>query len=440
MNKKKIKIKFYLLLFLLSLIITFTEILIISSLLYFSNYKYLFKKNKETSQLIKCDKYKCDISDYVNYPKDDVSNFIITRDGFFIDISNEFTDLNLPFNYVDIKFLDKFAINPLVYESITEERWLIYTKKFNINKEDFYLMTALALDVPWRIYTIEPQSQKDNLMKETENMVSKIISDFEKYRDINIAMDKLRPKVDAFQVVDKNGRVLSWNWGIPSFISKEKLKDLDSKLPRLTINKGKIFIIDKLQTNNLYFISIKEFDLKFIVLFAILSLLLIAILINFLLRKRLLKFVRMQNMPDVNLEEALAKGENEFIEFKSKQSLKNPDTLLKSIASLANSGGGIVFIGIDDNGALDPFTIESIKEIDDLKLQITNYIKENIRPIPDIFIEPINLSENNILIKLKIIPPLDTILYSFRGVFYRRLGNADIPMDFWSLQKILSTF
>jgi hypothetical protein len=50
-------------------------------------------------------------------------------------------------------------------------------------------------------------------------------------------------------------------------------------------------------------------------------------------------------------------------------------------------------------------------------------------------IEDIYLNHNKVIFKLKIGEFYDA-LYSVSGVFYRRLGASDIPMDFYYLRSI----
>jgi len=50
-------------------------------------------------------------------------------------------------------------------------------------------------------------------------------------------------------------------------------------------------------------------------------------------------------------------------------------------------------------------------------------------------IEDIYLNHNKVIFKLKVGEFYDT-LYSVNGVFYRRLGTSDIPMDFYYLRSV----
>ncbi|HOT60183.1 MAG TPA: putative DNA binding domain-containing protein, partial [Spirochaetales bacterium] len=98
--------------------------------------------------------------------------------------------------------------------------------------------------------------------------------------------------------------------------------------------------------------------------------------------------------------------ENQKVEYKSNWQ----DSYLKTIAAFANTEGGKLYIGIDDNGNVVP-----LKDVYKLLEDIPNKIKNHLGIIPKVF------SENNgstILIEVE--PSDDPISYD--GKFYIRSG------------------
>ncbi len=64
----------------------------------------------------------------------------------------------------------------------------------------------------------------------------------------------------------------------------------------------------------------------------------------------------------------MSKSENQSVEFK----LKWTDECLKTICAFANSSGGKLYIGVDDNGK-----VIGVKDIKNLLKDIPNKIKAN---------------------------------------------------------------
>ncbi len=61
---------------------------------------------------------------------------------------------------------------------------------------------------------------------------------------------------------------------------------------------------------------------------------------------------------EVQLREIIAKGENEKVEFKRVEILSNSYSLAKSMVAIANSGGGLLLIGVGDDGQVQKARVE----------------------------------------------------------------------------------
>ncbi|MDQ5907933.1 MAG: ATP-dependent helicase RecG [Pseudomonadota bacterium] len=90
----------------------------------------------------------------------------------------------------------------------------------------------------------------------------------------------------------------------------------------------------------------------------------------------------MQDSTQANLFDIptlIAQGESSCIEFKNAQ--VNAVSLAEEIVAFANSDGGIILIGVEDDGA-----VAGVEERD-MEMRIINACRNNIRPslIPRIF-------------------------------------------------------
>ena len=437
MKRKKIYKKLIINEIALSLIISFVLLLVLLLVTIYKINKDLKTKNLYTLSLIDCDEKKCDIEKWVNdINKSDLSaDFIIYKNGFFIDLTNEF--IESPFSYSDVEFLKKFT-EPKKYKSITSEEWLLYTDHILVNGKKYYIMLGIAQKVPWRLFEVK-EDLSELLKAEMKIIKSRLLSRHEKQSSRQFLKGEI--KADAFQIVREDGKVMNWGWGVPAFLPKNYLDKIINyeNLPLIiyfdkNTNDLIFFRLDK--NNYIFAISGAKVNIIYHLFLAAIFIFATFLLIHVFFKRKLVGRITLEEVPDISVEEAVRKGENELIEFKSKDSLNFPDTLLKSITSMANTYGGIIFIGIKDNGELDPISFENLKELDLIKNKLINNIKNTITPIPSIRIEEYFLNHSKVILKLKIGISYDS-LFSFKGIFYRRLGSSDIPMDFFYLRSII---
>ncbi len=117
----------------------------------------------------------------------------------------------------------------------------------------------------------------------------------------------------------------------------------------------------------------------------------------------------------MNIEEILKlikQGESETIEFKKDLS----NTIAKSVCAFANSSGGIIIIGVDDNGNIYGISDEE---------RLYNIIS-SVTPYPNIEIEKLFINEKKVIV-LKI--KKSTKLHSYNGIVYVRVGNINRPLS-----------
>ncbi len=118
-------------------------------------------------------------------------------------------------------------------------------------------------------------------------------------------------------------------------------------------------------------------------------------------------------MEEKELIKMLAEGENEFVEFKRKITPK----VAEEIVAMSNARGGIIIIGVDDEGRIVGTT--SNKES-------INALVQNITPPPNLKIEETSIGEKKILIiKVEKTPYITTL----GGVAYIRIGSSKRPLS-----------
>lgn len=83
-------------------------------------------------------------------------------------------------------------------------------------------------------------------------------------------------------------------------------------------------------------------------------------------------------------------GEGQYVEFKKKAN--HPEKIIREVVAFANSQGGHLFIGVDDDG-----TISGLKYPEDEEYVLTKAIKELCKPLIDFKVKILQLKDVEIL-------------------------------------------
>ena len=83
----------------------------------------------------------------------------------------------------------------------------------------------------------------------------------------------------------------------------------------------------------------------------------------------------------------IRRGEGQYVEFKKKAN--HPEKIVKEVVAFANSEGGHLFIGVDDNGSLS-----GLKYPEDEEFVLTKAIKELCRPQIDFTVDLLQVRED----------------------------------------------
>ena len=86
----------------------------------------------------------------------------------------------------------------------------------------------------------------------------------------------------------------------------------------------------------------------------------------------------------------IRQGEGQFVEFKKKAN--HPEKIVREVVAFANSGGGHLFIGVDDNGS-----ISGLKFPEDEEYILTKAIRELCKPAISFEVEYLEIRDVEIL-------------------------------------------
>ncbi|MFA9517292.1 helix-turn-helix domain-containing protein [Halopenitus sp. H-Gu1] len=128
-------------------------------------------------------------------------------------------------------------------------------------------------------------------------------------------------------------------------------------------------------------------------------------------------------LPDPQTDTAvdfIDRGEGRTIEFKDPRA--SADDIAKVAASMLNTDGGVILVGVNDDGNLT-----DIPDTDQTQHDIANTFYERLGgTIGDIIIEVEEVDGNDVI--LIRIPPSQQTLYEVNGKFYIRIGESKKPM------------
>ena len=120
-----------------------------------------------------------------------------------------------------------------------------------------------------------------------------------------------------------------------------------------------------------------------------------------------------------DLFDLIRTGENERLEFKSKVN----NDLGEEVCALANAFGGLLMIGVDDDGNVVGCDVKASKE------RISQFITGIVPPVKVTF-ETVAVDEKRILV---VTVPQTKMLCSIGGTAFVRIGNSKRPL---SMQEI----
>jgi ATP-dependent DNA helicase RecG len=117
-----------------------------------------------------------------------------------------------------------------------------------------------------------------------------------------------------------------------------------------------------------------------------------------------------------SIETILKNGENSFVEFKAAQS--SPVSLAEEIVAFSNTKGGIILIGVNDDGS-----IKGIEDKKRLEEWVMNVCRNNVHPPVIPLYEPISLQDKWIC-KITILEGMEKPYATLQGKYLLRAGTS----------------
>jgi len=141
-------------------------------------------------------------------------------------------------------------------------------------------------------------------------------------------------------------------------------------------------------------------------------------------------------MDEDEIRTVIQKGENEEVEFK--ENISNLQSISKVICSFSNTRGGVLFIGVKDNGMISGLDSDS-----DIIQQKISSITDVIYPSPILRIEEKWIDEKMVFIAI-VQRPVENVYYTYKGAIYVRMGSTtrrlegQSQLEFLRRKQILS--
>lgn len=122
-------------------------------------------------------------------------------------------------------------------------------------------------------------------------------------------------------------------------------------------------------------------------------------------------------IPDTLLNQ-IARGEDSSRQFK--QNITNVDSLAAEMAAFANADGGVIFIGVDNDGSIPGLTFSDVSRINQI---ISNAASQHIKSPLTVKTENIPVDNNRLVIVLTIPKGQDKPYFDRNGVIWLKTGS-----------------
>jgi len=133
--------------------------------------------------------------------------------------------------------------------------------------------------------------------------------------------------------------------------------------------------------------------------------------------------------PELQLTQLIEGGESETVEFKDQ--LTDLSEFVESVVAFANSGNGIIFVGVRDDA-----TITGVPSPEKDEERIRNAIETHCEPAPPVKIEKVSLQDKDLLMVSVAMGANPPYVHRTRGVVYVRRGGTDRPIKRGDLDEI----
>ena len=131
------------------------------------------------------------------------------------------------------------------------------------------------------------------------------------------------------------------------------------------------------------------------------------------------------------LIEKIMLGEDATIEFK--REMPRRDSMADEIAAFANTRGGVILIGVDDNSEIVGLDLQQLNRVEKTVVEIC---EDSIEPAVPIFTEKLRIDDKNIL---KIEVPRSLFVHKTSNGYFARQGSSKREMPTDQLARLLQS-
>ena len=208
---------------------------------------------------------------------------------------------------------------------------------------------------------------------------------------------------------------------------------------------GPLIDLEQVDTNGrLIAVSLASLgDLRWLCVVVVAILSLSTLVARYLSRKFLRSYFLFSQTRVPTLEEALSQGEGTAVEFKRGLSDDEGRTgaaeeeFLKTVAAFANSGDGVIFIGIDDTAKVKGLDLDATRR-DRLERKIGQLVRNRIRPRPPIQVTFQRVNDREVACVT--VARGEALAYLLGAAIYRRHGSADIQAQPEDLAQLVAQY
>lgn len=382
--------------------------------------------NSRSLSDVTCSNTTCDTMRLSTRWDDPPADYIIdSRTGYFImapDISISGSYRLPAVDYCDIEFIRRFR-RPASLTTPGGERWRLYSREIVEDGRRLEVMVGYALQAPWRLLET-PDTQLelvDRALKREADLVAMARhgpKDPERSRRTGL-------RADGFVLVDAETSRIIESLFLPMFLPKYV------PLPKpglgVHVHDGVLSLSLVSTDKRIWAISLIQVGPLLTIVGSLVGAFLVLTCITYGVLARFFQDrLAMAATHFPTLREALRSGEGESIEFK--RGLRpDPDSfspadeeLLKTVAAFANTGGGVIFVGVDDRGHVKGLEMEK----DRFERKVHELVRNRIRPRPPVRVEFEEI-HGSVVGKIMVARGPDPV-YMLSGTIYLRDGSSDI--------------
>jgi schlafen family protein len=399
----------------------------------------LSESNSQTLQRVRCDAHTCDMGDINADPEFKEPDYILDKSTYYL-LGTPTEDIpGFPLRYADTAFMRRFQ-TPASFPAPDGETWRIYSEVRSIGSARVAVLVGYAEKATWKIELPTNTPVIDNaLRQEVDEIAGALRQEDDRIEFGGLA--RRRVAVDGYVVSDiATDEVLFSGYSMPMYYPHSR------RLPRpgtrLFRAGRQIYIVRADSSDRLLVVNTSPVgDLLW--LLGCSTLLLGAGFSGAYASGRtfLRKYFLLSDSSAHSYADALQLGEGLTVEFKRSISFdvqNSVDRVLETIAAFANTAGGTIFIGIEDNGKVHGLRLEGAKVRDALNERIHQSVRNRVRPSPVIRIAFLE-AEGQTVCRI-FVPRGEQPLHGLDGLIYVRDGPSDIKAPPERIVKLVEEY